>query len=385
MSLSNFESTERLRKLSAYLARDLDNLPLRLDAISAAIECEDLKMARSMVDAGVIAHPDAVGLYVHAANLELVEGKYDAAIQCLDLAIEKSGGSVALRYNRACLQCCVGDYEGSMRSLMGIRSGDLLAERTVLGARCASAMGQLDVALSSLEDLDTSGYSTPESLGVLALVRLDLGLYDDVLSAAERALSSEPAQLEALLARAGVSLMRGERVGARSDYVAVTKRQPNEGRAWLGLSQLDLLDGDVGAARTSLECAIACYPKDPAVWQVLAWCHLVGGDSESARVALETALGFDKANADTLAGIALLSLFQGHRSDAEVSLRAAQDVNPASDVVQLVQAVLAAPQSQGGRAIDEGALIGGDNTYPITIKGLREALAVMIAHRTRAS
>jgi Tfp pilus assembly protein PilF len=168
-------------------------------------------------------NPDALA---EKAKLLMRQGKYDSAIQLLDL-IKTDKGYAYAQVQRAILMYKAGHTAEAQKLLKAARAG---AKTPSELNRLCWAKATQDVLLeSALQDCRDALKTAPDNgaiLDSLGMVLLKLGRLDEALNAYNQAIAKRTGAAS-LMGRAFVYLRKGDRARAEADAAAARKLSPD--------------------------------------------------------------------------------------------------------------------------------------------------------------
>jgi tetratricopeptide (TPR) repeat protein len=218
-------------------------------------------------------------------------------------------------------------------------------------ARLTADLADYDRANQAvLRALDAdSGYVPARALD--AVVRYATHDFTGAVASAERLLTDQPGQVDALSVLADASLELGRLDSARATYARLAELVPGPSLD-ARLARLAYLSGDVqGAlalARGAQAEALAGDVTDPAFFHYqLGELARLAGDAETAREAFVAALGLRPADRASLVGLAKVDAAGGRTDEAIRGLRAAAATAPEPATLALLGDLLAAADPAG--------------------------------------
>ena len=341
-SLPNAEMSARFERFLGFLNTDPRNISLRLSTIELGIECQAWeKLGRLVID-GISLAPDNASLRAHAGVLALRDQDYTLACEHFDFAIT-SGSSVhspSILYNYAFASFYLAKHEQAYSLLTQIDPASAIQKSVnVLAARCLHHLGRPEEAIELLRLIPPDELDA-EAQGVLALLLHETSNEADASEAANRALSLNPVQLDALLARASLEAESHRYDNARRDYIVATTAHPSCGRAWSGLAQIDMRDMQFDKAQEELELAVKLMPDHIGSWHMLAWVHILYGRAEEAKYAFDRSYEIDRSFGETHGGFAVVAAMQQQRKLSERHMQRARRLNPEGFSVHYAELLL---------------------------------------------
>ena len=339
--VQNPEKLAQFDRFLGFLSLDSNNISLRLKVIELGIECQAWDLLKQVIYDGLNLHPDNISFRGHAGILALRDKEYSLACSHFEfVAASDDAPSPSILYNYAFSLFYMAEYERAYSILKQITPpSEMQKVVNVLSARCLHHIGRPDEAIELIEQLPTAEMDA-ETQGVLALLLHEAQRLADASEAANRALSLNPQQLDALLARASLEAELDRYDNARRDYVVATTAHPTCGRAWSGLAQLDMRDMQFDLAQEELELAVKLMPDHIGSWHMLAWIHILHGRAEEAKKAFDRSYEIDRNFGETHGGFAVVAAMQQQRKLSEQHIRRARKLNPEGFSVHYAELLL---------------------------------------------
>lgn len=320
-------SSARLNRLLTFIELDAGNLALRKDAIREACDTGHWDIARSLIDAGLQAHPDDAELLGFSGFAHLQACSYVDAERAFSAALVQRSDATALRYNLAFAYFMQKRYPDALEVLTAqVRQEVPLA--LLLRARCLHHLRRSEEAIADCRAHLAVAAEDPETNGLLALILYESGQTEPATQHADKALKQNPKQLEAMLALASMQSDAQQYDVAKASFNTLLEAHPQCGRGWLGLALIELTHLQIEAARRDIELAATHMQEHIGTWHVLAWIHIMQGDVQAAEDAFKSALALDRNFGETHGGLAVIAALQGREEDARASMKRALRLDP---------------------------------------------------------
>lgn len=340
-------TSQRLQRLTAWLAHDPDNPELLVEACDEALACGQNEQAERLLARAERAAPPSPALQLRRAHLCMRREAWGQARTLLEDLRRSHGDHPALLHDLACVHLLAGDAQAA-HDLLAPASAAFFADagsaQGLLQAqwlRACHHLGRVEEAWTWTERAHSTQVLQAEAAGVASLIALD---QDEELAArtwADMALAANPRQHEALVARGCLSVAAGELGQGTADLQLALQTHPDDARTCSSLGVASLLARDFPEACRQLERAVAALPSHAPSWQALGWARLLRGEQEAALAALRRCVDEDETSAEANAALALALAVTGHGTDAEQSLRRAEAIDPQDEVAATTRAFLA--------------------------------------------
>ena len=319
---------QQKQKLESYFKADPKNTTLAHQIIDLNFQLGDYQEVINIIDSIEASHSnDALAFKKSNALLSL--GKAQEALAVLETISINPESQTAVQINKAHAQFQLGNFIEVNQLLKDLDVESSLST-IILQARSYHHMGDMENAIHLLERANTKFPDNAEIKGLLSLLMLDEGNFDQqTLDCAEQALSSKPNQLEGLLT-AGMMYQHyvKDLVKAESYFDKVIKEYPAVGRGWLYKGLAVMLRSELIEARGFLRKACELMPEHIGSWHSLAWSYILHGQADEAAECYEKALLLDRNFAETHGGISIVQSMKGDNNQAEKTARLALRLNP---------------------------------------------------------
>jgi tetratricopeptide (TPR) repeat protein len=310
--------------------RDVGNLALRKDAIREACDTHLWHVARSLIDAGLQAHPRDSELLSFSGLVCLQAQSYPQAVRALTGALAQGLEAAEVRYNLAYAHFMATRHADALEQLTDSVVAQVLPFALLLRARCLYHLNRPMEAIADCQAYLSLAADDAEASGLLALLLHEQDRGEEAQVRVDEALSKDPLQLEALLTHA---LREADAKGyreARGCFDALLHAYPLCGRGWLGLALLELHLMQFEEAHRYIRFAAARIPHHVGTWHGLAWTEILCRDLLAAQSAFERALDLDRRCGETYGGLAIVAALQRREQDARDLSSLALHFNPTS-------------------------------------------------------
>jgi tetratricopeptide (TPR) repeat protein len=349
---------DRLTRLLGFLERDPGNLALRKDVIRAAHDSRSWQLAAEMIEIGLQAHPQDAELLALCGYSCLQSQRHAEAEQALQSALALGVEPAEVRYNLAVALFKQRRYGEAVELLNAPLMPFELPIALLLRARCQHHLLNLSEAVADCQALLGVDGRNAEANGLLALLLYEQGFRETAHQHADRALESDPGQVEALLALASIQADAANLSGARATFRQLLQADSRCGRAHLGLALIELTEQRLDEANQHIELAVAHMPDHVGTWHVLAWIRLMLGDVAGAGRAFTSALALDRNFSETHGGLAVVAALEHREEEASAAIKRALRLDAQCMSAQYADIVLLQRhgRSEEARAVLESVL-----------------------------
>lgn len=339
----------RLQRLAGYLEQDPQNVVLLADACDAAIACGEHERADAYIDQAERLGLDPAQWLFRRARVAIARRDLPQAAEVLERIRDIVGEHPVIAHDLAYVHLLQGDHE-ACRALIEPwvapeRAASLPAEQLqalqLLWLRAMHRLHLLEEAMAWTRAQRTAGILQPAAAGAASLVALDVEDFAAARSLADAALSADPTQVEALVARGSVALAAGDNAQAMDLLQRALQRNPEDGRVWSALGMGSLQAQDLPMAQAQLERAVLHMPGHIGTWHALGWARLLQGNRAGALQAFREALELDRNFAESHGAVGLLLVLQGDAQAGQHHLDVADRLDPRNVTARYARALLA--------------------------------------------
>ncbi|UAA37605.1 hypothetical protein KIH87_12885 [Paraneptunicella aestuarii] len=198
-------------------------------------------------------------------------------------------------------------------------------ELTELYARTLLFLKDLENAFDVLSHVKQH---SPDSLGLLSLIALDMERYDDADKMSDEVLKYNENQQDALISKITCLYRNLDFVPALSLAQHATGRYPLNGRLWSLLGQGLMLNQQIPEALNALQKATEVMPDHIGTWHLKAWCELMLDDLVAAETSFSRALELNRNFAESHGGLAVVLANRGEMEQAQHEIKVAMRLDP---------------------------------------------------------
>jgi tetratricopeptide (TPR) repeat protein len=328
---------QRLQRLTDYVAEDPANAHLLAEAFDTAIAC-----GRHEVADGFLAA--ARGLAVQGgewtfrqARLCIARRELGQAGALLEQLRGELGEHPVLAHDAAYVKFLQGDAENARAMLQPWMDRlpmlpDLPREQRqalqVLWLRVSHREGPLEAAWAWVQQEQAAARLQPAASGVASLIAFDLDDHGAARVLADAALSIDPQQIEALVARGSVALAEGDTTQATTLLERALLSNPGDGRIWSALGLASLVRQDLPRAKLQLERALEAVPHHVDSRHALGWTLLLLGERSAALAVFRGGRACEPEDAESHAALAMAFWLCGANEEAQEHLQVADSLDP---------------------------------------------------------
>ncbi len=332
-----------LDRLEEFLELDPANPLLLAETADAALAGGAFQRAQQLINDGLKLPGDPSAWHFRQANLYIAQRHLDEARHVLATLEQAGGKHPAIAHNLGYIQLLKEDFEACRETLQpwidtGAANDDSALQ--ILWLRVMHRLDRMEEAWDWVKQWRAAQVLSPGAAGVASLIALDLGDFDAALALSQQALHDAGPQLEALVARASVSLARQDAASARHSLDAALKLNPDDGRTLSTMGFVAMLEHRVGEARQRFNKALSFVPGHIETWHGLGWACVLQQDWVAAQAAFESALRLDPEFAESHGALAVVHALQGHTQYARDHIDRATQLDASNLAARYAQAVL---------------------------------------------
>jgi Tfp pilus assembly protein PilF len=225
---------------------------------------------------------------------------------------------------------------------LAAEAGDLgaaLEAIQLLWIRAGHQAGRVEATSAWVRGEYAAGRLRPAAAGAASLLLIDDEDFAGARALADPALDQDPAQPEALVARASIALAEQQTARAEQLLEAALALGRDDGRVWSTLGMSSLQAQDLPKAQVRFERALRKMPRHIGTWHALGWTRLLRRDHAGALAAFRAALALDENFAESHGAVGLLLALTG-AAEAQHHLKVAERLDPANVTGRYARALL---------------------------------------------
>lgn len=334
------DAQQQYTRYKSFLAQDPDNINLICQTSQLGLQLGNIAEARELLSAALQKHPDSTALKFNFSNILLASQEYNLASEILTELLTQEDNP-AIRYNLAYATMFAGNYKQATELFASIVEETGTAPDTSywLG-RCYYHLGDTANANKYLRIHVANNPQRADSIGTLAMLNMDMENLEEAKSLAEKALTINNNNLEALVTLGNVYLNDQDDDTANSFFSQATEKHPTSGRAWAGLGLTDMLRTNLPKAISDLKKAVQYMPGHIGTWHALAWAQITSNDIDGAKNSFEAAMNIDRNFGETHGGLAVIDVLQKNHESAKERIRRALKLDSNSFSARFAQSLL---------------------------------------------
>ncbi|NQZ13146.1 MAG: hypothetical protein HRT35_38870 [Algicola sp.] len=194
----------------------------------------------------------------------------------------------------------------------------LIPETKVIVARVLQRQDAFEQAANLIAETTSA-----EGLGLLSLLRLDLGQFDQAFATSQRTLSLKADQVDALQTKASLLVSERNMVRGGRAIRKVLKLKPNSGRMLALQGEVEFFSLEIPPAIKSFEKTLKLMPDHIGSLYFLGWCYCMAGEFDVAALTFNKALALDANFAESQGALAVIAVL---RNDLETGAKLAGEV-----------------------------------------------------------
>ncbi|MCJ8272980.1 MAG: hypothetical protein MJK04_26725 [Psychrosphaera sp.] len=306
-------------KIDALLAKwqnDKDNLPLTAELINALFT-DTTDWQRSEELFGQLPESVRSRAEVFARHIEflLYHKQFDISVdEAIKLCEATNNHHMSLHY-WALTHFLTGQYQKVAELATNAK---LIPETKVIVARVLQRQDAFEQAANLIADTTSA-----EGLGLLSLLRLDLGQFDDAFATSQQALSLKADQVDALQTKASLLVSERNMVKGGKIIRQVLKLKPNSGRMLALLGEVEFFSLEIPPAIKSFEKTLKLMPDHIGSLHFLGWCYCMAGEFDVAVLTFKKVLALDANFAESQGALAVIAVLQ---NDLDTAAEQAKEV-----------------------------------------------------------
>lgn len=313
---------------------DTNNLPLTVELLEKLSQCKDTmlvdKVILSLSD-NMLKEPTVL---VKIIELHIKLGNNNLAFDYAErLTVLTNNHSLALHY-LILTSFLLYKHEDVIQLS---NQHTLLPESYLFVARAEYLLGNIAVGINLIEK---HNLVSDEALGVLSIMKLDAGLFEQAFELCDKALSNTPNQFEALLTKTTQYCMEQHYNHASECIDVLLKFQPKNGRVLSLKGQVYFYQIDFPKAIHTLSLSTEYMPEHIGTWHLLAWAYFLSDNFQDALHAFEQSLLLDRNFGESHGGIACVYAALLREDEARKSSKLALKLNKLSFAGRYAQAIL---------------------------------------------
>lgn len=335
------ELRSRLQRYQGFLQQDPNNIKLISDVADLHLQLGEFEQARDLLEKGLTQWPSQPTLLSGLASLTMATSEPDVAIRLLNNMLEMGQNNPVIYYNLAHAYLYANQPDKAKQALIKIKdTQSILPQIPLLLARAQHHLGEMNEAIEHAQEYLNDHPDDPDALGVLALLFFDVENKVQAQLMAQKALSLDENNLNALLTQGSLALTTETADIAAGYFERVIARQPKNGRGWSGMGLADMLRLNLPKAIDDLKQAVKYMPTHIGTWHSLAWCQLLINDLHGAEDSFMQSMKIDRNFGETHGGLAVLHIMQGRSELAETEVKRAMRLNSNSFAGRYAESLL---------------------------------------------
>lgn len=305
-------ASSELQRLLSYQNSDPDNLALRSQIISTAMDEGLIELAADQFD----TLPAGVNMPAEMQNIRAIvalrQHDFAAASDAFEALIASGHNAPSIRFNLAWTKAMLNDFSATLALL----DDAALATSPRAPTLRIHAMHHLEMYEEALTEGSRIAalYPTDQELtAALATLAMDMGQRD--LARAYADVSAD--YPEALTVHALFALEDNDTARSLSLFEHAIKQQPNNPRAWVGKGLSLIARGNIDQGADALTKGANLFGSHLGSWIAAGWAEFLRDNETAARIHFEMAISLDGSFAEGHGGLAAIEAISGSTTRAE--------------------------------------------------------------------
>lgn len=314
------DKKKRLANLLGWLEGDSENIQLMSDAIDAALDADQIDLARELLDRFREKAELTPAMMNLAGLVSLRAGKPSEAAEYFEKLIASGGDGLPTRFNLAWCHA-IGNDNAAALALLDDQMVTQLPQAAALKVHMLHSEGEFEEAMATAQQL---AIHHPNHAGLMAAMSvLALDVEDTALAreAAEKA-GNHP---DALTTLGTLALGDSNVDAARAMFQQALDQNPQNPRAWIGKGLTQLNDADKSGALADLDRGAEMFGDHVGSWIAAGWAYFLSGNHQTARERFQKALDYDDNFAESQGSMAVIEAVEGNmdiaRKRTEIAMR----------------------------------------------------------------
>jgi Flp pilus assembly protein TadD len=280
------------------------------------------------------------------ASLRIAQKRYLEAQHVLRVLEASHGAHPTISHSLAHIEFAQQDYGACCDLLRAwveapvANGASVDSSLQVLWLRAMHRFGNLEEAWIWVQGQRAAGALSEPAAGVASLIAMDGNHLQEALALAEMALTKDPLQMEALVARASIALAQRDVVRARDLLARALDCNPCDGRTWSASGFAEMLGMNLERAKQHFEQALLWMPKHIGTWHGMAWTCMLQKDMAGAKRAFDAALALDRNFAESHGGLAVVLALTDDAKLAQEQIEIAMRLDKTNLSARYAQAIL---------------------------------------------
>ena len=333
--------------LVTYWLSDKNNRPLFMEMINGVIAADNYDLALNLIN----QVPESLSGDAQFIKIDILLAMqmFGDALSVLHKINKTIDNQQRYNYYFAKVAFLQGELDVALKYLEK-NVAELNADGVELKARAEYLSGSLEAAENTLHSLGNID-SSPQALGLSAMVALDSGAYNDAEAFSSRALKLQSRQPDALLAQASLKLLQQNPQKADVYIRPLLSQLPTSGRGWSVQGQISLLQQDLNKSLSEFQTAVRFMPEHIGTWHLLAWNFYLLGLLDNAEQAFTESLEIDDAFADSYGGLAVIAAAKNQIELAQKHIKYASRLSKYSFSAEYAKALLEEARGESDTAV----------------------------------
>ena len=331
--------SEHLTGMLGFLKSDPQNLSLISDTAEAALDVNDLDLAKELLKRYETIAPFSDKQIGLSGLLAIQSKDFELASQEFSKLLENNSKDPAIRFNLAWSLSMLKKYDAAIE-IIDEETANTLPQAAMLEVQIMHQLGEFEEAgIRAKQHLETH----PDDTGLAAAISV-LAMDNDDEELARLCAQKGGDHPDALTTLATLALDDDDSEQALELFDKALAINPHGPRTWIGKGLAQLASGDTKDAAKNIDHGAEMFGTHLGSWIASGWAYFIMDDLETSRERFEHALGIDDTFAETHGSLAVLNVLSGNIDQAKTGVRTAMRLDRECFSAALAQTLIFSSQ-----------------------------------------